>query len=73
MDRFIKMMNNYLNLLRPQGKIISHTGGLSYVYEGSGIKITSLENLNEVFNTYISDSLVITLETDTVFSISKLN
>ena len=69
---FARMMNNYLALLKPQGKIVSHTNGLSYVYEGSQSYITNINSLVVFLNTCLDSRPQLTMETNTVFTITKL-
>ena len=71
MECFARMMNNYLALLKPQGKIVSHTNGLSYVYEGSQSYITNINSLVVFLNTCLNSQPQLTMETNTVFTITK--
>jgi hypothetical protein len=71
---FTRMLNNYLTLLEDKGKIISNLAGLSYVYQGNKTGINSLDTFNEVLQNFMKIFphyvLKLTMETNTVFSIS---
>ncbi len=69
---FARMMHNYGTLLKVGGKIVSHTNGLSYAYQGSESHIHDINILNNFLNTCSLIPLKLTMETNTVFSITKI-
>ena len=69
-ESFLRMLNNYISLLENNGKIISSVTGLSYVYQGSKSGVNSLETLHKTLQDSIKIPLKVTMETDTIFSIS---